>query len=209
MSVWTKLRPRLRTAILSAALRLLGLVARLRHVLTTLVEGSTGLDAHPPPPLPSAAAPASTPTPASTTTTTGPGDPAWAAPPPTSMLLIAHRGGICLAPENTFAAFRGAWARGAGVELDVRLSRDGRVFVLHDATLRRTCWVSESDRWAKTGLLDTPVEDLDWAAIREVPVGFHEGQPQFPMLLADVLQLALDTPVGAPSAGPKVGRQAL
>ena len=53
-------------------------------------------------------------------------------------LIIAHRGASALAPENTFAAFRRALADGAeGVELDVRLAKDGEVVVFHDATLGR------------------------------------------------------------------------
>ena len=44
-----------------------------------------------------------------------------------------------LAPENTIAAFDKGLALGAdGLELDVRLSRDGVVVVHHDATLDRT-----------------------------------------------------------------------
>jgi glycerophosphoryl diester phosphodiesterase len=54
-------------------------------------------------------------------------------------LVIAHRGGAALAPENTLDAFDNGLALGAdGIELDVRLSRDGRVVVHHDATLDRT-----------------------------------------------------------------------
>jgi glycerophosphoryl diester phosphodiesterase len=54
-------------------------------------------------------------------------------------LVFAHRGGAGLAPENTFAAFERGIAEGVdGVELDVRLSRDGDVVVCHDATLDRT-----------------------------------------------------------------------
>lgn len=54
-------------------------------------------------------------------------------------LVIAHRGGAALAPENTLAAFERAVAVGAdGIELDVRASLDGRIVVHHDATLERT-----------------------------------------------------------------------
>lgn len=54
-------------------------------------------------------------------------------------LVFGHRGGAGLAPENTFAAFdRGIAAGVDGLELDVRLSRDGEVVVCHDATLDRT-----------------------------------------------------------------------
>jgi glycerophosphoryl diester phosphodiesterase len=54
-------------------------------------------------------------------------------------LVFAHRGGAALAPENTVAAFENAVALGVdGLELDVRLSRDGVVVVHHDETLERT-----------------------------------------------------------------------
>ena len=54
-------------------------------------------------------------------------------------LVFAHRGGAALAPENTMAAFDNAVALGAdGLELDVRLSRDGVVVVHHDRLLDRT-----------------------------------------------------------------------
>jgi len=53
--------------------------------------------------------------------------------------IFAHRGGSALAPENTIAAFDKALALGAdGLELDVRLTRDGTVVVHHDARLERT-----------------------------------------------------------------------
>jgi glycerophosphoryl diester phosphodiesterase len=56
-----------------------------------------------------------------------------------SQMVFAHRGGSGLAPENTIAAFENGLALGAdGLELDVHLSRDGRVVVHHDRTLDRT-----------------------------------------------------------------------
>jgi len=54
-------------------------------------------------------------------------------------LVIAHRGASGTCPENTLAAFRQAVALGATmIELDVQLTRDGCVVVLHDDTLDRT-----------------------------------------------------------------------
>ena len=53
-------------------------------------------------------------------------------------LVIAHRGASAEAPENTLAAFDRALALGVdGIELDVRLTRDGVPVVHHDATLSR------------------------------------------------------------------------
>lgn len=52
---------------------------------------------------------------------------------------IAHRGAGRLAPENTLAAFRlGAQYGYRMFECDAKLSADGTVFLLHDATLERT-----------------------------------------------------------------------
>ena len=52
---------------------------------------------------------------------------------------LAHRGAGKLAPENTLAAFRHGAAHGYRMfECDVKLSRDGVPFLLHDATLNRT-----------------------------------------------------------------------
>jgi glycerophosphoryl diester phosphodiesterase len=54
-------------------------------------------------------------------------------------LVIAHRGDSAHRPENTLASFAGALEVGATiVELDVQLTADGEVVVLHDATLDRT-----------------------------------------------------------------------
>lgn len=56
-----------------------------------------------------------------------------------SPLIIGHRGASAVAPENTLVAFERAFADGAdGIELDVRLSRDGVPVVIHDANLKRT-----------------------------------------------------------------------
>ena len=52
---------------------------------------------------------------------------------------LAHRGSSAVAPENTLEAFRAAVEAGAGgLELDVHLTRDGHVVVLHDETVDRT-----------------------------------------------------------------------
>jgi len=65
--------------------------------------------------------------------------PAHAEDVPRLPLGIAHRGGAGLAPENTLAAFRAGIEAGAdGVELDVHLSRDGRLVVMHDPLVSRT-----------------------------------------------------------------------
>jgi glycerophosphoryl diester phosphodiesterase len=55
------------------------------------------------------------------------------------ILNIAHRGARSLAPENTLAAARKALDTGADMwELDVCMTRDGELVVVHDTTLDRT-----------------------------------------------------------------------
>jgi glycerophosphoryl diester phosphodiesterase len=55
------------------------------------------------------------------------------------MLTIAHRGASALYPENTLRALLAAADFGADMcEFDVRMTRDGEVVVIHDATVNRT-----------------------------------------------------------------------
>jgi glycerophosphoryl diester phosphodiesterase len=52
---------------------------------------------------------------------------------------VGHRGASARLPENTLASFRAALEAGAGgLELDVRVTRDGHPVVMHDATVDRT-----------------------------------------------------------------------
>ena len=68
---------------------------------------------------------------------------------------IAHRGGAGLAAENTLAACEQAWRAGfRGFEFDLKLSRDGVAFVLHDDDLQRTTAVCGR------------ASHLDWAGLQ-------------------------------------------
>jgi glycerophosphoryl diester phosphodiesterase len=54
------------------------------------------------------------------------------------MLKIGHRGASGYAPENTLASFKKAVEIGVdGVELDVRITKDGELVVIHDAWVNR------------------------------------------------------------------------
>lgn len=56
------------------------------------------------------------------------------------MKIQVHRGVCSECPENTMAAFRTAVAQNYDlIELDLKLTADGQVVVLHDETLNRTC----------------------------------------------------------------------
>jgi glycerophosphoryl diester phosphodiesterase len=60
-------------------------------------------------------------------------------------LVAAHRGARSIAPENTLSALKKSIGKWDFVEIDVQLSRDGAVIVMHDDTLQRTTNVAEID----------------------------------------------------------------
>jgi glycerophosphoryl diester phosphodiesterase len=79
--------------------------------------------------------------------------------------LIAHRGGAHDAPENTLAAFRLAWETGIdGIEGDFRLTRDGEIVCIHDATTGRIAGIRLS------------VASSTLARLRELDVGIWKGE---------------------------------
>lgn len=71
-------------------------------------------------------------------------------------------------PENSLEAFRLAARAGYGIELDVRLSRDGQVVVFHDDTLTRMCGV------------DKRVDELSYAELSQLRLaGTEQRIPLF------------------------------
>jgi glycerophosphoryl diester phosphodiesterase len=94
----------------------------------------------------------------------------------THTLNIAHRGARSLAPENTLAAARRAYEIGADLwELDVAMTADGELLVIHDDTLERTSNVEdifpERKPWN--------VSEFTLAEIRQLDFGswFNEDDP--------------------------------
>ena len=78
-------------------------------------------------------------------------------------------------PENSLPAFAKAVEAGYGMELDVQLSRDGKVVVFHDDALDRVCGVSKR------------VDELDYAELLELRLcGTEEKIPLFDEVLATV-----------------------
>lgn len=92
-------------------------------------------------------------------------------------VYYAHRGlhdNISDAPENTMAAFEKAVEAGYGIELDVQLTKDGQVVVVHDFNLKRICHV------------DGDVDDFTYEELQQFPIyGSGERIPLF----TDVLKL--------------------
>jgi glycerophosphoryl diester phosphodiesterase len=103
-------------------------------------------------------------------------------------LVIGHRGAMGSSPENTLLSFERAADLGADwIELDVHLSRDGRLVVIHDQSLERT--TSGTGRVADHTLKEVqrldagqgqPIpsldEVLDWARERGVGVDIEVKQ---------------------------------
>ena len=79
--------------------------------------------------------------------------------------IIAHRGASYLAPENTLASAKLAWELNAdAVEVDIYLSKDNRIMVIHDSHTRR---VSSEDYKIKETHSDV---------LRTVDVGSYKGE---------------------------------
>ncbi|HYL99492.1 MAG TPA: glycerophosphodiester phosphodiesterase [Blastocatellia bacterium] len=103
-------------------------------------------------------------------------------------LVIAHRGGALEAPENTLSAFLQARRAGAdGIETDVRLTRDGKVVLYHDARVGRVEWGEEESIPNLSGLIE---EIEDWS--RESPRGYAG--------LAEKILIGLQKLAGEPKA---------
>ena len=78
--------------------------------------------------------------------------------------IWAHRGASGYAPENTLASFQMAIDMGAdGVELDIQLTKDGEIVVIHDETVDRT---TDGTGWVK---------DLTLAEIKKLNANYQNG----------------------------------
>ncbi|ABS61831.1 glycerophosphoryl diester phosphodiesterase [Parvibaculum lavamentivorans DS-1] len=88
----------------------------------------------------------------------------------TKPLQVAHRGGAGLWPENTMAAFERAIDAGAdGIELDVHLTRDGKLVVHHDESLKPAIARGPGGDWVAR---PTPLlKDLTAAELAAYDVG--------------------------------------
>ena len=79
-----------------------------------------------------------------------------------SEILMGHRGSPALITENTISSFQKALEQGVdGVELDIRLSKDGKVVIFHDEDLMRLAGRKER-------VLDLPLEDLRKIKLKKI-----------------------------------------
>ena len=75
-------------------------------------------------------------------------------------ILIAHRGLLQHAPENTLPAFASCLELGMGFELDIRTTKDGKLVVIHDSTLPRT-----------TNGPNLSIHEITWKELRQLDAG--------------------------------------
>jgi glycerophosphoryl diester phosphodiesterase len=78
--------------------------------------------------------------------------------------IIAHRGASYLAPENTMASVMLGWEKGADVEVDVYLTKDNKIAVIHDKTTKRTA------------VTDVNVADTTSEELRKLDVGSFKSE---------------------------------
>lgn len=80
-------------------------------------------------------------------------------------LIIAHRGESYDAPENTLAAINLAWQRNAdAVEIDIQLSKDNKIVVIHDVNTKRT---GGKNKFVKRQTLEE-LKDLDVGIYKDI-----------------------------------------
>lgn len=77
----------------------------------------------------------------------------------------SHRGSSLEAPENTITAVLLGWEQGAeGVEIDIHLSKDNKLMVIHDGNTQRTSGT------------DYQVEETNSSILRKLDVGAFKGE---------------------------------
>jgi glycerophosphoryl diester phosphodiesterase len=84
--------------------------------------------------------------------------------------IIAHRGGELLFPENTRIAFQSCSGLVDQVEFDVRVSADGELVLMHDATVNRTT-VGFGALTNESGTVITNVANLTLAQLKTLDAG--------------------------------------
>jgi glycerophosphoryl diester phosphodiesterase len=90
---------------------------------------------------------------------------------PEKPLVIGHRGGAGLMPENTLAAFKRGCELGIdAIELDVLVSADGQLVVHHDFKLKPEIARSADGAWVSSGS-QPAVKDLTLAQLKSYDIG--------------------------------------
>ncbi|HEY4245163.1 MAG TPA: glycerophosphodiester phosphodiesterase [Kofleriaceae bacterium] len=101
--------------------------------------------------------------------------------------LYAHRGASAERPENTLPAFERAVECGVdALEMDVHLTRDEQLLVVHDETALRTCGASVA--WADLDLADARRLDAGWGFVGDGGTRPFAGKGIHPPTFAEVLE---------------------
>ena len=120
------------------------------------------------------------------------------------MIVLAHRGVPYVAPENTLISYSIARSLGAGIEVDVRITRDQVPICIHDATLERTTdgvglvrsrTLSEFKRLDAGGWFDgtfakehVPTLEETLTLFQDVPIAIEAKCPGSEYLILEVME---------------------
>lgn len=111
-------------------------------------------------------------------------------------IILAHRGGSLIAPENSMIAFKKAAELGVhGFEIDIRLTKDEEIVVFHDEYVDRT--TDGAGRVADMTLSELKAFDLGYQFINEqqeyeyrgqglTAITLHELFEAFPQMLINI-----------------------
>ena len=78
--------------------------------------------------------------------------------------VAAHRGNVAKCPENTIPAYKSSYEIGADmIELDLQMTKDGEIVLIHDGDLARTADVAGE------------IRSLTLEEIRRADVGIKKG----------------------------------
>jgi glycerophosphoryl diester phosphodiesterase len=125
--------------------------------------------------------------------------------------LIGHRGAAAVTPENTLVSLRKAMALGVDrIEIDVHMTRDGRIVLMHDRTLERTTtghgavrdhdlaeiqmldagsWFDPSFAGEKAPTLEEAIEAIDGKCMLMIEVKEHGGYtPGIELAVAEIIR---------------------
>jgi len=101
------------------------------------------------------------------------------------MIYIAHRGESYEAPENSLSAFNLAWNQNAdAIEIDVQLTLDNEIVVIHDRNTKRISGVSKQ------------ISSEPLAELKRLNLGFHKGKGWLNEKIPTLQEILKSVPVG-------------
>ena len=115
------------------------------------------------------------------------------------MNIICHRGASSQFPENTHLAIKHCLEYGcSGSEIDIQLTKDKKIIILHDITLERTSIGImpniKMDEKKYKEIVTTPVNNLFYKDIKKINVS-SENMPECVPLLSNILKYIVNYPL--------------